>query len=157
MATCAAATARRRQSSRWPRCSCSCRAIAGDRRGYYATFIPQSYLGSNGIFIALILGLVLPPVLNFLLKHVSIKLPDSVPDFVAKSLSPTFAAIIILTGLTLVAWGMTLTPFGNVYDFVSQIVAAPDHGRGAPRLGPTCSSRPSPSSSGSSVCILPPS
>ena len=93
--------------------------------GYYATFIPQSYLGSNGIFIALILGLVLPPVLNFLLKHVSIKLPDSVPDFVAKSLSPTFAAIIILTGLTLVAWGMTLTPFGNVYDFVSQIVAAP--------------------------------
>ena len=98
--------------------------------GYFATYIPQSYLGSNGIFIALILGLIIPPVLSFLLKHVSIKLPDSVPDFVSKSLSPTFAAIIILTAMVLVSWGMTLTPFGNIYDCVSQTVAIPVMGLG---------------------------
>ena len=99
--------------------------------GYSSTFIPQSYLGSNGIFIALVLGIVVPAILDVLLKHVSIKLPDSVPEFVSRSLSPTFAAIILLTGAVLVAWGISLTPFGNIYDLVSQSIAAPIMGIGA--------------------------
>ena len=93
--------------------------------GYSVSLIPQSYLGSNGIFIALILGIVLPPMLSFLLKHVSIDLPSSVPEFVNRSLSPTFASIIILTGMVLISWGLTFTPFGNIYDLVSQTVAMP--------------------------------
>lgn len=99
--------------------------------GYPSTFIPQSYLGSNGIFIALVLGIAVPAILDVLLKHVSIKLPDSVPEFVSRSLSPTFAAIILLTGAVLVAWGISLTPFGNIYDLVSQSIAAPIMGIGA--------------------------
>lgn len=99
--------------------------------GYSSTFIPQSYLGSNGIFIALVLGIVVPAILDVLLKHVSIKLPGSVPEFVSRSLSPTFAAIILLTGAVLIAWGISLTPFGNIYDLVSQSIAAPIMGIGA--------------------------
>lgn len=99
--------------------------------GYPSTFIPQSYLGSNGIFIALVLGIAVTAILDVLLKHVSIKLPDSVPEFVSRSLSPTFAAIILLTGAVLVAWGISLTPFGNIYDLVSQSIAAPIMGIGA--------------------------
>ena len=99
--------------------------------GYTTSFIPQSYLGSNGIFIALVLGIVVPAVLDTLLKHVSIKLPDSVPEFVSSSLQPTVAAIIILTGAVLIAWGVSFTPFGNIYDLVSQSIAAPIMGIGA--------------------------
>lgn len=99
--------------------------------GYSQSFIPQSYLGSNGIFIAIVFGILVPLFLDILLKHVSIKLPDSVPLFVSRSLSPTFAAIIILTGAVLLAWGVSFTPFGNIYDLVSQTIAAPIMGIGA--------------------------
>lgn len=93
--------------------------------GYSTSSIPQSYLGSSGIFVAILLGLLIPAVTKVLLDHVSIKLPDSVPEFVSSSLSPTFAAIIVLTCVVLVNWGLSLTPFGNLFDLINGTVGIP--------------------------------
>lgn len=86
----------------------------------------QSYLGSNGIFVALILGIVIAAFYGFLTrKNIKLTLPDSVPPMVSDSLSPVFSAMIIFGIVFIVKWAFTFTPFGNVFDFVSKIVAAP--------------------------------
>lgn len=90
-----------------------------------ATYIPTSYLGSSGLFVGLVVSIVVPAVLNFLMKHLAIKMPDSVPQFVSDSLSPMFCAIILFTCAALLKWGMTLTPFNDVFDLVNTIIGAP--------------------------------
>lgn len=89
------------------------------------TFISPSYLGSNGIFMAIVLGLAVPGILSVLMKRVSFKLPDSVPPMVNDALSPTFAAIIVFTGAVFIKWGFTLTPWGNIFDAVFTLVGSP--------------------------------
>lgn len=95
------------------------------------TYLPTSYMGSNGLFVALVVALAVPALLNFLMKHMALKLPDSVPQFVSDSLSPMFCAIVIFTGFTLLKWGMTLTSWGDVYTCVNAIISAPIMGLGS--------------------------
>lgn len=90
-----------------------------------STYIAPSYLGSNGIFMAIVLGLLVPWIVSVLMKSFEFKLPDSVPPMVNDSLSPTFVAIIVFTACFLIKWGFTFTPWGNVFDMVSALVAAP--------------------------------
>lgn len=90
-----------------------------------STYIAPSYLGSNGIFMAIVLGLLVPWIISVLMKSFEFKLPDSVPPMVNDSLSPTFVAIIVFTACFLIKWGFTFTPWGNVFDMVSALVAAP--------------------------------
>lgn len=86
----------------------------------------QSYLGSNGIFVAIILSIAVSAFYGFLTrKNIKLTLPDSVPPMVSDSLSPCFTSMIIFGIMLLIKWGFTFTSFGNVFDFVSQIIAAP--------------------------------
>lgn len=89
------------------------------------TYIPTNYLGSSGLFVALVVSIIVPAALNFLMKHLAIKMPDSVPQFVSDSLSPMFCAIILFTCAALLKWGMTLTSFNDVFDLVNAIIGAP--------------------------------
>ena len=90
-----------------------------------ARYIPTTYLGSSGLFVALIFALVVPAALSFLMKHLALKLPDSVPQFVSDSLSPMFCAIILFTSAALLKWGMTLAPHGNIFELVNATIATP--------------------------------
>ncbi len=96
-----------------------------------ATFLPTSFMGSNGLFVALVVALAVPALLHFLMKHIALPLPDSVPQFVSDSLSPMLCAIVIFTGFTLLKWGMTLTEWGDIYTAVNAIVSAPIMGLGS--------------------------
>lgn len=102
---------------------CPLNIIEGTYSNSYT--ISTSYLGSNGLFLAMILGILIPSIYRFLMKHVGIKLPDSIPPMVTDSLSPTFAAMIIFAGAFLIKWGFSLTAFGNLFDFFNSVVAAP--------------------------------
>ncbi len=93
--------------------------------GATSSLLDPTYMGSNGIFMAIIIGLAVPAILSFLMKHVAFKLPDTVPPMVSDSLSPTFAAIIIFTGTFLIKWGFSFTPWGNVFDMVTTLVGMP--------------------------------
>lgn len=89
------------------------------------TYILPSYLGSNGIFMAVLLGLLVPWIVSLLMDKLEFKLPDSVPPMVTDSLSPTFAAIVVFTACFLIKWAFTFTPWGNVFDMVTALVGAP--------------------------------
>lgn len=93
---------------------------------YSSTYtITTTYLGSNGIFVAMILGILIPAIYRHLIKHVGIKLPDTVPPMVTNSLSPTFVAMILFMCAYLVKFGFSLTPFGNFIDFFNTVIGAP--------------------------------
>ena len=81
--------------------------------------------GSSGLFVALLVALIVPKALNFLMKHIAIPMPDSVPQFVTDSLSPMFCAIVIFTTAALVKWGMGMTSFGDVFNLINSTIATP--------------------------------
>lgn len=88
--------------------------------------LSTSNLGSSGIFVAMLCGLLVPTVYSFLSdKNLKIKVPDSVPPMVADSLEPTFVAIIIFTFVYLFKFAFTLTSYGDIFSAINTIVAAP--------------------------------
>lgn len=97
--------------------------IQGDYANSYT--ISTTYLGSNGLFLALIIGILIPFIYRHLMKHVGIRLLASIPPMVTDSLSPTFAAMIIFMCAFGIRWGFSLTSFGNLFDFFNAVVAAP--------------------------------
>ncbi|WP_238917541.1 PTS transporter subunit EIIC [Clostridium sp. YIM B02555] len=85
-----------------------------------------SYLGSDGFFVAMLCGLLIPYVYCKLtdLKLV-LKLPDSVPPMVSKSLAPTFTSMIIFTGVFFIKYFFKSTSFGDVFTMVTTVIAKP--------------------------------
>lgn len=112
---------------------CPLNVIKGDYSNSYT--ISTTYLGSSGIFLAMVIGIFIPFLYSHLMKHVGIKLPDSIPPMVTDSLSPTFCAMILFGGAFLVRWVFSLTPFGNLFDFVNIFVAGPVMKLGASPAG----------------------
>ncbi|WP_296879397.1 PTS transporter subunit EIIC [Thomasclavelia sp.] len=97
-----------------------------DNTGSSVTSLATDYMGSDGIFLALILGLLIPRIYCFLMnKNLRLKLPDSVPPMVSQSLAPTFVAMIIFTLVFILKWACTFTPYGNVFNVVSTIIGQP--------------------------------
>lgn len=85
-----------------------------------------SYLGSNGIFVAMLTGLIVSSFFCWLCKkNITLKLPDSMPSMISNSLSPVFVAMIILTMAFFVKYAFSLTPYGNVFDMVTEIISKP--------------------------------
>lgn len=90
-----------------------------------ASFINTSYMGSNGIFVAILLGLIVPKVTAILMSKLEIKLPDMVPPMVADSLSLMFAAIVLFTAVWFAKWGLSFTPWGNLFDMINTLIGTP--------------------------------
>ena len=90
-----------------------------------ASFINTSYMGSNGIFVAILLGLIVPKVTAILMSKLEIKLPDMVPPMVADSLSPMFASIVLFTAVWFAKWGLSFTPWGNLFDMINTLIGTP--------------------------------
>lgn len=90
------------------------------------TIIQLDYLGSHGVFLAFIVGIMVTKVNIFLVeKNITIKMPEGVPENVTQSfiaLIPGAACAIlcgVLRGLFL------LTPWGNILDAVYAILQTP--------------------------------
>lgn len=88
--------------------------------------ISRTYLGSSGIFVSILSGILISGLYCFLKnKGLVIKLPESVPDMVSKSLSPTFIAMIIFIVVLLVRIAFGFTSYGNAFDCINAIIGAP--------------------------------
>ena len=86
----------------------------------------QNYLGSDGLFVAIILAICVAASFGWLTrKDIKLKLPDSVPPMVSDSLSPAFTAMIIFAAVFFIKWGLSLTSFGNVFELIKKVVSAP--------------------------------
>lgn len=86
-----------------------------------------SLLGSSGLFMAMLLGILMPLLYAKLSKggKLNFKLPDSVPPMVSQSLAPVFIGIIILTILFILRVGFAYTPFNDAFNFINTVVGAP--------------------------------
>ena len=99
------------------------------------TAIQSNYLGSNGIFVSMIIGLIVGASYTKLLKKgIKLKFPDTVPPNVSDSLSPTFVAMIIFGCAFFVKWGLSLTTYGNIFDLINKTIAIPVMSLGATPL-----------------------
>ncbi|MHC5229224.1 PTS sugar transporter subunit IIC [Enterococcus sp. LJL99] len=86
----------------------------------------RTYLGASGVFVSIISGILISGIYVFLKKkNLSLKLPDSVPEMVNQSLSPTFIAMIIFIIIFAVRVLFGFTSYGNAFDAINQIIGAP--------------------------------
>ena len=94
--------------------------------GVITTSLLTANMGSNGIFVAMIIGLFIPWVFCRLMdKNLTLKLPDSVPPMVMESLAPTFVAMILFFGVFMVKWGLSLTSYGDIFTFITDTISKP--------------------------------
>lgn len=90
------------------------------------SFFDVTYLGTKGIFVALMTGLIVSRLLAFITeKNIVIKLPDSIPEMVSESLSSLFAGIIIVSLFLVFKFLFTMTPYGNANDCIYTLIQTP--------------------------------
>lgn len=102
---------------------------AGDQ--VYSAMLSK-YLGSNGIFVGMVLAILVSKAYCYLSKkNIKLTLPDSVPSNVSDSLSPIFIAMIIFTVTGIIKYVCTLTPYGNIFDLINTFITMPIMSLGA--------------------------
>lgn len=90
------------------------------------TALEYSYLGSGGVFVAIIVALLTVTMYGYIDKRGwKIKMPDSVPEMVERSFSPIIAAGIIFFIYAVVSFIFMKLSFGNVYTFIQTIIQKP--------------------------------
>jgi len=88
--------------------------------------VPTAYLGSRGLFTAMILGVLIPRLHNVFVKNnITIKLPDSVPEMISKSFAAMIPAICIAAVAIVVRFLFSLTPYGSATNAIYGILQAP--------------------------------
>ncbi len=94
---------------------------------WWAAMITTSSIGSDGIFVAMIVAILVTKFYAYMKKRnmFVIKLPDSVPNMVSESLGPTFIAMLIFIQAFILKAGFNVSPFGDAITFVNSIVTAP--------------------------------
>ena len=88
--------------------------------------LPLDYLGGAGIFVAMILSLLIAKIYcTCVKKGIVIKMPESVPSMVSKSLTPVIIGIIIAVVAFAIRYGFAITSFGSIFNFITVVVAKP--------------------------------
>ncbi len=94
--------------------------------GNFIAAIEKDYLGSGGIFVAMLTAVCISALYCFLdKKGLVIKLPDSVPEMVSKSLGPVFISMIIFIVVLLVRIGFAYTSFKTIFAFINTMIGNP--------------------------------
>lgn len=88
--------------------------------------LSYEYMGSKGIFVAMLVGLGVSSIyVAMVKKNIVLKLPESVPPMVAQSFSPIIIAIAVGLVALLVRIGFSLTPYGDIFNFINTVVTVP--------------------------------
>lgn len=89
------------------------------------------YVGSNGIFLALLISLVSVRVFNWVYKKGwTIKMPDGVPPAVAASFAALIPSAVVITMFFLVRIGFEFTSFETAHNFIYKVLQTPLQGAG---------------------------
>lgn len=88
--------------------------------------VNTAYLGSRGLFTAMLLGVLVPRLHYLFIKYdIRIKLPDSVPPMITKAFSAMIPAIAIGFVAVLVRFAFSFTSFGSATNAIYGILQAP--------------------------------
>lgn len=86
-----------------------------------------TYMGAKGFFLAIMLGLLIPPILKKLctFKFLTIKLPDSVPPSVLKSFLVMIPALLILVVGGIIQFILIQYAKVDLFTFIYQLIQTP--------------------------------
>lgn len=90
------------------------------------SFYNVTYLGTKGIFVAIISGLIVSKLLSIIVKkNIAIKMPDSVPSMVSESFSSLIAGTIIVVVFIAIRLLFAMTPYEYANDFIYAVIQSP--------------------------------
>lgn len=88
--------------------------------------LSSNYLGSNGIFLSILIGILVAGAYDFLIrKDIRIKMPEQVPPMVSEAMTPIFASMIIFGLAFILKWYLTTTTYNNLFDLFFQFLTKP--------------------------------
>ncbi len=88
--------------------------------------MPLDRLGAKGMFIGMLVGFISAEIYRKVVqKGWTIKMPDSVPPAVAKSFSALIPGFVTLSVFLIVRIIFSLTPYGNIHDFIYLVIQTP--------------------------------
>lgn len=93
--------------------------------------VPTTWLGAQGVFSAMIIGLVVGRIyVLFRQKDWSIKMPDSVPPMVTKTFDSLFPCFTVGLMAIIVSRLFLSTGYGSMHQFIYSIIQVPLQGLG---------------------------
>ncbi|ORX23000.1 PTS lactose transporter subunit IIC [Thermoanaerobacterium sp. PSU-2] len=93
--------------------------------------IPINWLGAQGIFTALIVGILATYIYSFIVdRNWKIKMPDSVPPMVSQAFEAVIPGIITATIFLIVRAIFSATSFGSLSQFIYKMLETPLTGLG---------------------------
>ena len=102
----------------------------------FGQVITFTWLGSKGMFVAMVIGVVTVKIFHFFVKRdILVKMPDGVPPEVIKSFEALIPGTVILATALLLRVGMEHTSYGTIHDFVYKILALPLRALGTSYIG----------------------
>ena len=105
----------------------------------FGQVITFTWLGSKGMFVAMVIGVVTVKIFHFFVKKdILVKMPDGVPPEVIKSFEALIPGTVILAIALLLRVGMEHTSYGTIHDFVYKVLALPLRALGTSYIGSIC-------------------
>lgn len=96
-----------------------------------AVAIPTTWLGAQGVFSAMIVGLCVGRIfILFKEKNITIKMPESVPPMVTKVFDSLFPGLTVGVLVIIVAKIFESTSYGNIHSFIYTLIQEPLKGIG---------------------------
>lgn len=91
-----------------------------------AAGIPLSLMGSKGLFVAIIIGIISTEIFRFVIgKNLVIKLPDGVPPAVGRSFTALIPGFFIIVFFASVSWILDATGIGSLHDLIQTVLGKP--------------------------------
>ena len=88
--------------------------------------IPAALMGSQGLFVAMIIALISTELYRFIVqKKIIIKMPETVPPAVTRSFAALVPGFIVVTVIWLLRLIIENTSFGSIHNIVGQILQEP--------------------------------
>ncbi|RDY27117.1 PTS sugar transporter subunit IIC [Romboutsia weinsteinii] len=88
--------------------------------------ISFEYIGSNGLFLALVVSLLSVKIFTWVYKKGwTIKMPDGVPPAVAQSFAALVPSAIVITIFFFVRIGFEFTPYETAHNFIFEVLQTP--------------------------------
>lgn len=95
------------------------------------TNLPFDWLGSKGLFAAMIVAILTAMLYVFICKrNIVIKMPEGVPEFVSKSFVGIIPGIIIIVLFAVISYGISLTSYGTLHQVIYSLIQVPLSGIG---------------------------
>lgn len=95
--------------------------------GYMAvTNLPLNWLGSQGIFTAMIIGVISALIYQwFNQKNFVIKMPEGVPEFVSRSFSGILPGLSIVVIFAALSYAVTFTQYESIHALIYGLIQVP--------------------------------